>query len=277
MNQGGTLSVKSGLSWQLANSLGSQIVNGQYVSGDVLPNEAELGQAFQVGRSAVREAIKMLASKGLVDARPRRGTVVCARSAWSFLDADLLSWIEGSAPDQAFLIELVDMRMAIESEASALAAVRRVPEELEQIRAAFDRMAAAEKGRADPIAADLEFHKAIVSASGNRFMRPLVAIVSTALRFSFRYTNELVGASGGDLKEHERILLAIEAGDPDAARGAVRSLLQTVRDAVERAGTKYSEESGLSWKISESATPELVIGGLTGGADARPRAYGRKS
>ncbi|MXU65025.1 FadR/GntR family transcriptional regulator [Oceanomicrobium pacificus] len=236
-----SLTARSGLSWQIASAIGTRIVNGEYAPGDVLPTESDLGEAYNVGRSAVREAIKMLASKGLVDARPRRGTIVCERNAWSFLDADLLSWLEGSAPDQEFLLELVDMRMAIETEAAALAAGRSVAQEVKEIRAAYEKMVAAEIGQADPIAADLEFHKAIVSASGNRFMRPLVAIVSTALRFSFRYTNALAGAHVGDLEEHERILLAIEAGDAEGARAAVRSLLQSVRDAVERGGQKNSD------------------------------------
>jgi DNA-binding FadR family transcriptional regulator len=239
VNDLSVLSNKTGLSWQLASNIGTKIVSGEYIPGELLPREAELGTAFSVGRSAVREAIQMLASKGLVDARPRRGTIICPRSDWSFLDADLLSWINEAGPDEAFLLELVDMRLAVESEASALAAQRCVPEEVERLRQCHDRMVAAADGRDDPIAADLAFHKAIVVASGNRFMLPLVAIVSTTLRFSFRYTNALTGTNVGDLDAHESIVTAIEAKDPEAARAAVRGLLEDVRDAVVGDGKRW--------------------------------------
>jgi DNA-binding FadR family transcriptional regulator len=242
MSNFGMQNVKSGLSWQVASNIGTQIVNGKYTPGDLLPKEAELGSAFSVGRSAVREAIQMLAAKGLVDARPRRGTIICPRRDWSFLDADLLSWISEAGPDEAFLLELVDMRLAVETEASALAADRCVPEEVKRIRHCYNRMVAAADGRDDPIAADLAFHRAIVAASGNRFMLPLVAIVSTALRFSFRYTNALTGTRVGDLAQHELILIAIEAGDPEAARAAVRDLLGNVRDTV--AGDRERKRRG---------------------------------
>lgn len=234
MNEFEVIRGKSGLSWQLAGMIGAQIVNGEYTPGDVLPTEAQIGTDFSISRSAVRVALKILASKGLVDARPRRGTIVCDRNRWSFLDADLLSWINDTGPDEAFLVDLVDMRLAVETEASALAAERRVPEEVARIRQAFESMVAAADGLHDPIAADLSFHKAIIAASGNRFMMPLVAIVSSALRFSFRFTNSVVGKPVGDLELHERILIAIEAGDPMAARQAVRNLLQSVRDVVSK-------------------------------------------
>jgi DNA-binding FadR family transcriptional regulator len=237
------MSVKSGLSWQVARSLGAKIVNGEYQPGDSLPKEADLGTTYNVGRSAVREAIKMLASKGLVDARPRRGTIVCPGSDWNVLDADVLSWINDKGPDEVFLLELVEMRVAVETEASALAADRCVPQEVECIRLAFERMVAAADGLDDPIAADLAFHKAIVAASGNRFMKPLVAIVSSALRFSFRFTNEITGTIVGDLESHERILLAIEAGDAVEARQAVRDLLQSVRVAVAKSADRAANIS----------------------------------
>ena len=233
------------LTARVARLLGSEIVGGGYSPGEVLPNEAQLGERFDVGRSAIREGVKLLTSKGLVDARPRRGTVVQPMTDWNYLDPDILQWTQEASSDSKFLLELAEMRLAFEPSAARLAAISATPADIERMRLALTEMEQAQDGRGDPIRADLRFHEAIVSASHNRFMRPLVALIGTALQLSFRVTNAATGRQGGDVAAHGRVFDAIREGNPDGAQAAMTDLLGDVRSVL-RASTQsqtYSDPS----------------------------------
>ncbi len=235
------LSVKENLTDRVTRILGREIVVGGFSPGETLPNETQLGEQFVVGRSAVREAVKVLTSKGLIDARPRRGTVVQPISAWNFLDPDILHWALDVA-DSRFLIELTDMRLAFEPSAAALAAQAAEPADCERIERALQAMVRAQQGVGDPVRLDLEFHEAVVAASHNRFMRPLVSLIGTALQLSFRVTNAATGRRGGDIAAHERVWCAIRDGDADAARGAMMELLAEVSGVI-RASARMQQNS----------------------------------
>ncbi|HEY4925386.1 MAG TPA: FCD domain-containing protein [Roseiarcus sp.] len=132
------------------------------------------------------------------------------------------------------------MRLAFECEAAALAATRGVVKEIGAIRLAFEAMEAASQGGGDPISSDAAFHEAILAATGNRFFLPLSAVIHTALQFSVPTTNALFGHTVGDLAAHGRVLRAIESGDAESARIAMRDMLSEVltrvRTAVELMG-----------------------------------------
>jgi DNA-binding FadR family transcriptional regulator len=222
------------LTWELANTLGGKIVRGDYAPGAVIPTEGALSAEFGVGRSVVREAIKMLTAKGLIDVRPKRGTMVRHGSAWNLLDGDVLGWALGGAPERDFFIELVEMRSLIEPEAAAMAARRQDPVHLAQLRLAYEGLARAAASHADTVPRDFDFHRALIVASGNRFMQPLLKMHEAALTISFRLTNSVFGPDF-NLPAHEEILLAIEAADAERAREATRKLLIASREVFERA------------------------------------------
>jgi len=232
---------RESLTARVTRLLGSAIVSGGFRPGDVLPNEAQLGEQFDVGRSAVREAVKILSAKGLIDARPRRGTVVQPIGNWNFLDTEILLWALDATVDRRFLIELTDMRLAFEPSAAALAAISAEPAERDRIERALQAMALAQDGVGDPIRADLEFHKAIIAASHNRFMRPLAALIGTALQLSFRVTNAATGRTGGDVAAHERVWIAIRDGEADMARQAMTDLLDEAGEVI-RANAASKED-----------------------------------
>ena len=127
-----------------AEVIGRRIVSGDWQPGSVLPNLDKLAEEFAVSRLSIREAMKLLAGKGLVDARPRRGTVVRPRNEWSRLDPDVLFWQAGKAPNAAFVRSLFEVRGIIEPEAAALAAVRSSEEALAGIDRAFSAMEASD-------------------------------------------------------------------------------------------------------------------------------------
>ena len=222
----------------MVEALGQAIVTGTWDAAGAFPIEAELCARFGVSRSVVREAVKMLTAKGLLSARPRRGTVVEPEPHWNLLDPDVLRWLLERAPSPGLLAEFTQMRLGIEPQAAALAAQavgRGQAGMLLPIREALARMQAAGAGQDDPLASDIAFHVAILHASGNRFLVQLRELVDTALRISIRMTNARKGVALASVDDHARVLHAIEAGDPVAAAAAMRALLGEALDLIEAA------------------------------------------
>src|SRR4051812_33233094 len=125
----------------IARKLGIAIVSGEYQPGDLLDSEIAASEQFAVSRTAYREAVRILAAKGLVDARPKVGTRINPQSKWNLLDPDVLEWTFESEPDLALLNSLFELRNVVESAAAGLAAVRRTAAHLRAMREALDGMA----------------------------------------------------------------------------------------------------------------------------------------
>ena len=220
----------------MVQRLGQEIVCGVYGAQNPFPIEAELCKRLGVSRSVLREAVKMLTTKGLLNARPRQGTWVEPETNWNLLDPDVLRWLLERAPSPALLAEFTQMRLGIEPQAAALAAQalgRGQAEMLPPIRAALARMRAAGTGDDDPLASDIAFHVAILHASGNRFLVQLRELVDTALRISIRLTNARKGVSLASVDDHARVLRAIEAADAPAAAAAMRELLGEALELIQ--------------------------------------------
>src|SRR5450432_72602 len=166
----------------IARKLGILIVSGKYRPGDLLGGEIISAEQFAVSRTAYREAVRILAAKGLVDARPKVGTRINAQSKWNLLDPDVLDWTFESEPDLQLLNSLFELRTVVESAAAGLAARRRSAAHLKALRSALDGMAthtlATEAGRQ----ADLDFHTALLNATGNPFIISLTTGVNAATR-----------------------------------------------------------------------------------------------
>lgn len=219
------------LTYGLLDRLGSQIIGGLYAEKP-FPTEAELSVQNGVSRSVTREAVKMLTAKGLVSARPRQGTVIQPSSEWNLFDTDVLRWMLEKRFSIDLLKQFSQLRVAIEPAAAALAAREADEAGLGSIAAGFARMQAAEEGRDDVLEADVAFHVAILSASGNPFFGQFRDVVSTALKTSIRYTNRIVGRSA-DLESHERVKNAILSRDPEAAHDAMKLIIVDALDAIE--------------------------------------------
>jgi len=226
------------LTYSLLDAVGRSIIIGKY-DKVAFPTEGELTQEHQVSRVVVREAIKMLAAKGLLSARPRQGTIVEPNSKWNLLDTDVLRW----TLERKFSLELLEhfnqLRAGIEPEAAALAAAFADPKECDAITAGLARMRAADKGLDDRLESDIEFHSAILRGSRNPFYIQLQDLVQTALRFSIRFTNEIPG-DPEHLAAHAAVRDAIVRKDPDRARRAMQKLIRTALDKIENAKRKPS-------------------------------------
>ena len=217
----------------MLHTLGKAIVTGRY-DAEPFPTEAELAREHAVSRSVTREAVKMLTAKGLLTARPRKGTTVQPRRQWNLFDPDVLRWLLDRQFSLDLLRQFTELRIAIEPAAAALAARMADGTGLAGILAGFERMAAAEAGSDDPLEADIAFHVAVLEASANPFYRQFRDVVETALRTSIRFTNRFKGRTAS-LPQHRAVLTAIEGRDPEGANAAMTALIADVMTLIAEA------------------------------------------
>ena len=214
------------------DALGMKIVSGELGPGALLPTETALAQSLGLSRPSLREALRALSRKGLVDARTRRGTLVNDKAQWNVLDADVLRWIAAAPPDPAFFMDLLDLRVIFEPAAARLAAARATPEQILAIENAFRAMAAALPGDVEGCCQqDLAFHELIIAATGNRLLIHVAAAIRTALLAAFRLSSNARESFENSLAEHWAVAAAVRRRSPDDAEAAMRSLLAgTARD-----------------------------------------------
>ena len=219
--------------------IGRDIVNGKYAVGEILPFEEEFVEKLDVGRGVIREALRVLAAKGLVETRPKRGTQVLPSSTWQLLDPEILFWRIGQNFDPKFLRDLTDLRSMIEPAACALAAERASDPELQLIAALSRELNYAKD---DPIAfieADLQFHRTIMQSTHNDILVQIGVAIESALRLSVEVT---VGIGDGRrIEEHEKVATAICNRQVSKARNAMAELIGlNVLDIASILGPSFS-------------------------------------
>jgi len=203
----------------IARDLGTAIMSGDYQPGDLLTGEVASSEQLEVSRTAYREAIRILAAKGLVESKPKVGTKVSARNKWHLLDPDVLTWAFASEPDLDLLYSLFELRDIVESAAAALAAERRSEAHLKRMRLALDGMKrhtlATEAGRQS----DQDFHAILLEASGNPFVISLTTGVNAAVNTTTMYKQRDQPLPRDPVPDHLRVFEAI--ADKDAARAQI--------------------------------------------------------
>lgn len=212
---------------QIVEQIERRILSGELRSGDRLPSERELGEQFHVSRTAVREAMKTLAQKGLVDMRPGRGTIVIdgtSRAVKHSLDLMLsVGQEEGSQ-------KLVEVREILEPEIAALAAARATEEEIDAMREAVEIMESNLTNANAYIIADNDFHRALARGTQNVLILRLVDSIVDLLS---EQRKQIFAVDGGPERgqfHHKRLLDAVIRRDPEVARQAMRAHLRQVRE-----------------------------------------------
>lgn len=219
---------------QVVNEIGMWIIRGTINPGELLPNEDTLCDQLGVSRTVVREAVRVLVSKGLVQPRPRVGTIVCPRRTWNLLDEDVLRWEYETGPSPAFLRNLVEVRQTIEPAAAQLAALRATTEERAAIQAAYTALAETVDDPTAYIQTDMDFHAAIFSACHNELLEQLARTISMALRASRRTTVQLPHGARETLPMHEDVMQAILRHDPERAFEAMSIIIARAAADIER-------------------------------------------
>jgi DNA-binding FadR family transcriptional regulator len=201
------------------------------MSGDTLPDNGLVDEA-DVSRTVVREAIKVLAAKGLVESRPKVGTRVRPRRDWNLLDPDVLAWQIEAGPDALFLEQALELRRMIEPAAARLAAERATDAEIAALYEAYEEMAAAGDDLDAFMGPDLRFHSLLLEACGNELLEHMSEIFTVVLRTVFAYSSSSSRSYPHAARRHRAIAKAIEAGDPDAAERAVLRLIDDTKRNV---------------------------------------------
>lgn len=216
---------------QVVHELGRRVVGGHYPADKVLPNEELLCQELAVSRTALREAVKVLAGKGLLEARPRIGTRVRTKDQWNLLDPDILAWRCATGVDADFLRHLTELREIIEPSAAALAATSRSPEQLQAIEAALRSMETA-SSIAQWVQADLAFHTAVLKATNNPLLMPLAAIIGSALESLLGVTARTSDNFKQALPDHQKVFDAIRLQEPQNALHRMAGMLSDTRSLI---------------------------------------------
>ena len=220
---------------KISRDLGVAIVTGRHEPGTVLPGEIEIAEEFGVSRSVVREALRMLSARGLIESRPKIGTRVKSRDAWNLLDPILLEWMFEAAPPKKFVKNLFELRLIVEPAAAELAARKKTSRQLATMGHAIEEMARHTLHTAEGQLADQEFHAAILEATDNELMINLSASIGAAVRwttyFKFRNTRK----PRDPIEEHRALFDAIAEGDGERARQVTMELIVKAQEDTEAA------------------------------------------
>lgn len=213
------------------NEVGRAIVAGDMPVGSSLPNDAEMMDRFGVSRTVLREALKTLEAKGLVEARAKVGTRVLPQSRWNLFDRQVLSWSLESGPAPGFLAAFQVVRRSLEVEAAALAAAHREAEHVRLMHYWLHQREVMAQ-QPEPFAlAEFEIHRLICEASGNPFLRAASAIVefgvavSVLARLDADREAPAGGLSAAQAADYAALIAAIERGEQDEARAVMRALV----------------------------------------------------
>ncbi|MEA2377759.1 MAG: GntR family transcriptional regulator, transcriptional repressor for pyruvate dehydrogenase complex [Thermoleophilaceae bacterium] len=211
------------------------ITGGTFAEGERLPTLTGLAAQFEVSTGVIRECQRALAERGVVSVRHGRRAIVTPEQDWDVFDPDVLTALVSSNRATHVLTEYLEARRLLEVEAAGLAAERATPVAVQRLTAAFDSMrTAAERARTNPAAeplyeqADIDFHRAIIRAAGNRPLARMAEPIHRALTATFAALARPQTRFERGLPEHGRILEAITGGDSAAARLAMREHLLTV-------------------------------------------------
>lgn len=209
----------------IARDLGVAITTGEYQPGDLLVGEIASSEKLDVSRTAYREAVRILAAKGLVESKPKVGTKVTPRDRWHLLDPDVVEWAFEGDPDLDLLESLFELRSIVESAAAALAAERRSSDHLDAMRDAIERMAHFTLATPEGRQADQDFHATLLAATGNPYIISLTKGVSAAVNTTTMFKQRDRPLTRDPVPDHLRVFQAIADRDAVRAQTEMRTLV----------------------------------------------------
>ncbi len=227
-----------GLQARVIDGVGRQIVSGQYQPGDLLPKEAELTEQFAVSRTSVREGMRVLAAKGLVDIRQKIGTRVRQPEAWNVFDSDILRWHSEVGRGDEIMRNLVEVRQIMEPAAARLAAGRATMDDLRRMDDALADMVANSTNREGYAHADVEFHLAVYAASHNVLLRQFGSVVADFMYASFNVQQATAADDEvflEDAETHAAVFHAINGGNGEKAADAMLRVVLDGKNALIKA------------------------------------------
>jgi GntR family transcriptional regulator, galactonate operon transcriptional repressor len=211
---------------RLVRHLALQVMqHGDLAIGEA-STEGDLSRELKVSRTVLREAIKVLEAKGLVEVQQRRGVRVRPKKHWNLLDPDLLAWRSNLKPDERFIRHMHELRLILEPAAAELAAMRASDPEIEALFHYLSSMERAVHDVTSFIAADMEFHSAIFTACHNDLLEQITVTIGRAFRATRVITIQRRGSSATSIQLHFAVADAIRNKDSVLARSAMQCLLE---------------------------------------------------
>lgn len=215
--------VGRGVHGQMVEKLGLRIVSGAVGEGETIDPRA-LAEESDVSLTVVRECLKVLGGKGLIGARQKRGTFVRERDDWNLFDADVIRWSLAGTDGTGLLQDLAEVRAIVEPAAARQAALRHRPQDLAALDAALDAMRAGQGDATAAAAADVDFHRALLHATGNELLARMDLLLEPGLRERDRIVHSRHGADD-PVPSHRAVVDAIRARDAAGASAAMLALL----------------------------------------------------
>jgi len=209
------------------NEIGLGIVTGRFPVGSILASDAVMMETYGVSRTVLREALKTLEAKGLIEARPKVGTRVSPTSRWNYFDPQVLSWHFYAKPDRRFYESLFDIRRSLQGRAVHLASERRSAEHVRLMKYWLHQMDMSEGNLEAHGLAGLEIHRAVAESSGNSLLRSVTGIVELTLALALKSLADTDSASyrSASISAHDALLHAIETGSKEDAQRALNIIL----------------------------------------------------
>jgi DNA-binding FadR family transcriptional regulator len=199
-----------------------------------LSTEGDLCRHFDVSRTVLREGVKVLAAKGLIELRPRTGIRVRARNEWNLVDPDLLGWLCEAGVDDRFVRDLCEVRAIVEPAAAELAASRATGREIEELQRWYRLIEASTDNEAARLEADRQFHATIFAACHNVFLTQMNTTVGLALRATQQIGVHLPQVMEESVLAHKKVAGAIARRDRAAARAAMERLVRQSTEHIDR-------------------------------------------
>lgn len=230
MNSGSGYSLR-GVQGRVIEGLGRAIVRGRYGPGDLLPREQELIEEYGVSRTSLREAMKVLAAKGLLEIRQKSGTRVRPEATWNAFDSDLFAWSIQEGKGEVSIRDLIELRQLLEPSAARLAASRATMVDVKRLDEAHSAMAATVNDPQHYAENDVAFHVAVFAASHNVFLQRFGNLVADFLRLSFDMQQKAMLERSQiqdfteDAAHHRAVFNGINRGEPEVAASAMLDLI----------------------------------------------------
>jgi GntR family transcriptional regulator, galactonate operon transcriptional repressor len=228
-----------GIQGRVISKIGENIVRNVYPPGTLLPRETDLMDMYQASRTTIREAIKVLCAKGLVETRQKVGTRVLGQSYWNIFDSDVLLWHAHDNFDNDILTDLIEMRQLVEPAAARYAATRATLDEIAIIGENCEAMRLAMGDMAAYAKADVEFHLSVFHASHNVMLSRFGHIIAEFLRISFRIQQSALNSDENriedDYANHVKIYDAINRSDPATAEARMMDVVLHGKASLQRA------------------------------------------
>lgn len=214
---------------EVVEEIASWLISGQLKEGDVLPNEAEIGSTLGISRTVVREAVRTLVAKGMLQVRRRTGTIVLSEDEWSIFDTEVLAWRFQHGADTGFIEDLFQFRAGLETFAAEVCA-KNPDFDPKPLADCCDAMERALEGDGDWFEADLGFHRLLMTGGENRFIQHLTPLLDNLFDAILSPEVLLKENMHRTLPRHRAVVDAIADRNPEAARAAMMLLVAEGRD-----------------------------------------------